>query len=498
VTTEIHKKQVNILMNLVNIVSLLIKQNRVEYKCNKHINVLEGVYMKKATMKLWGMVLVIVMMVSIAGCAKDTPTAPATEEKKVETKTEATTEATTEEKKEEAVVVEEKEPIEIEFWNISVSGDDVVNAAVQNAIKTIESERPYIKINMSGAEGDAYKTKIRTAVSANEMPDIFYTWLPGYSQGFVDSGSLLKMDDYLSQDAKDNMNMSAIQSGNGTYGGIYALPVEVKMGVLYCNEKLFSDNNIKMPDTYEELLEAVAAFEAIGMRGIIAPGVRSWPIMMLYNILAIKTVGAEAATLALKKETSFDQPGFLEAANKLKELVDANAFVDGAIGLDNPEANAEFVNGNIPMYFMGSWAVPSFANPDSPVSEHLVAKPFPGLGNAFENHILGGAGDGYVVSNNSMHKEDAVWVVERFTKLLGEGQTVLFPVWNIEKDFSQMAPVYGQLQEIYNTGEGFVGFWDTFLEGDDAQTHKNLVLELFAGVKTPEEFIAGMIDISNK
>ncbi len=36
------------------------------------------------------------------------------------------------------------------------------------------------------------------------------------------------------------------------------------------------------------------------------------------------------------------------------------------------------------------------------------------------------------------------------------------------------------------------------MNGDDAQTHKNLVLELFAEVKTPEEFMEGMKAISDK
>lgn len=449
--------------------------------------------MKKVTTKLWGIILVFVMVVSIAGCGSDTATETKTEEKKTEeTKTDSKDDSKTE------AAVEEKEMIEIELWNIATSGDDILNAAIEDAISTIESERPDIKINLSSSDGDAYKTKIKTAVAANEMPDIFYTWLPGYSQGFVDSGSVLKLDDYLSQDAKDNMNMSAVQSGNGTYNGIYALPVEVKMGVLYCNTKLFEEHGVKVPDTFEELVEAGKAFNEVGIEAVISPGKRVWPIMWLYDILAVQTVGAEGSISALKKDTSFDQQGFEDAALKLRELVDANVFSAGAVGLDNPEANAEFENGNAPMYFMGSWAAASFSDAGKPVADGLIAKKFPGLGNGFDNDMLGGTGDGYMVSNSSEHKEEAVWVVERFTKLLCESDITLFPVWNVEKDFSDKPQVFTDLQNIYNDAEGFVIWWDTYMNGDDAQTHKNLALELFAGVKTVEEYMDGMTGISAK
>ncbi len=61
-----------------------------------------------------------------------------------------------------------------------------------------------------------------------------------------------------------------------------------------------------------------------------------------------------------------------------------------------------------------------------------------------------------------------------------------------------MAPVFTDLYDLYSDSEGFVIWWDTYMDGDDAQTHKNLALELFAGVKTPEEYMEGMTAISNK
>ncbi len=69
---------------------------------------------------------------------------------------------------------------------------------------------------------------------------------------------------------------------------------------------------------------------------------------------------------------------------------------------------------------MGSWAAPAFSDPKNPVADSLVVKRFPGVGNGHDKDMLGGTGDGYMVSSGTEHKEEAVWVVERFTKLLCE------------------------------------------------------------------------------
>lgn len=397
---------------------------------------------------------------------------------------------------EEALVVE-SEVITLEFWDLANEGDVQVNEAALRAITTIENEYPNIRINLTSTDGNEYKTKIKAAVAANKTPDIFYTWLPGFSQEFVEGGTVLKLDEYLSEDTYNNIDMSILESGNASYDGIYALSTDVKMGVLYCNTALFDEYNIKIPETYEELLIVVDQFNEVGINALLVPGKRFWPVMWLYDIMAVKSVGAEESIKALNKKASFGQDAYLEVANNIKELADKNAFLEGSVGLDNIEANQMFLEGESPMYFAGSWFAINIANSDLAIKDHVVVKNFPGFNNEFDNHMLGGNGVGYMVSNNSEHKEEAVLVLERFTKLMAENDFVLFSAWNVEKDFSNMDPIFSQMNTIYNEADGFVIWWDTYMNSMDAQKHKTLTLQLFAGVITPEDFIEGMKEISD-
>ena len=386
----------------------------------------------------------------------------------------------------------EPEKITLNFWSVMVPNDDATNAIVRNTQETIALENPDIKINFLNRDGDVYKAQLKAAIAAGETPDIFYTWLPGYAVDFVESGVVMKLNDHLSAEAKTHLNMKAVHSGNSAFDGIYALPIEVKMGVLYCNKQLFEQFSIKIPDTYEELLLAVDQFNAVGIQPILAPGKRVWPLMWLYDILAVKAMGSDDTIRALRKEASFNQPGFLTAASQLRELVDRGAFGQESLLLDNNDANDRFFQGANPMYFMGSWLAAAVADSSQAVAEHVTVRRFPVLGNEFDNHMLGGTGDGYMIAASSQHQHQALRILERYIQLMSESDAVLFPVWDVAKDYSNMPPIFVEINELYQRAEGFVIWWDTYLNSADAQTHKDLVTKLFAGYLSPEQYIEQM------
>ena len=55
---------------------------------------------------------------------------------------------------------------------------------------------------------------------------------------------------------------------------------------------------------------------------------------MYYDLLALREVGPEKVADAAAKRTDYSDPGFLEAARKLRQLVDMGAFTaDSATAL---------------------------------------------------------------------------------------------------------------------------------------------------------------------
>ena len=61
-------------------------------------------------------------------------------------------------------------------------------------------------------------------------------------------------------------------------------------------------------------------------------GNEPWTIAMYYDLLALREVGPEKVADAAAKRTDYNDPGFLEAARKLRQLVD----MGGVYGLTRP------------------------------------------------------------------------------------------------------------------------------------------------------------------
>ncbi|MCK5130303.1 MAG: extracellular solute-binding protein, partial [Clostridiales bacterium] len=435
--------------------------------------------MRKQTVKWLGIFLVLVLVLGLVACNG------------TDTKDEQSTKV--EETKKDEVVKEEatekpQEPITLTMWDDAASEENA--RVIAPIIEKWNAENPNTQIVRDAVDVESYKMKLKTAVAAGEAPDIFFSWGAGFSQPFVEAGKVLALDDYLSDEIRANLKGGVL--ANTIYDGkIYALPYNAWYGVLYCNTELFEANNLELPTTYDELLAVSKAFRAAGI-GPIGVGVsEGWTAMFYQNILAVGAVGADETNAILAGNGRYDTDEMLLAATRLKELVDAEAFIDGYMGLNYDEFMASFKQGEIPMVYQGSWEAGEMVMEEYPVNGKVVPIKFPSENNAY----LGGCIDIYMVSADTEYKEEAVRAVEYIAQNMSSGSLAAgigLPVYKGELDESSIDAVTKEILNLTSDADGLVLAWDTFLTPDDAQLHLDLCQELFAGVKTPAEFVAGM------
>lgn len=65
------------------------------------------------------------------------------------------------------------------FWSIATESDNM-HSSYLKAIEEWESNHEGYKIKFETFENQAYKTKIKSAVAANELPDLFFTFGGGF------------------------------------------------------------------------------------------------------------------------------------------------------------------------------------------------------------------------------------------------------------------------------------------------------------------------------
>ncbi len=289
-------------------------------------------------------------------------------------------------------------------------------------------------------------------------------------------------------------------ANNFTYdGGLYGLPfISWVGGVLYCNEEMFADAGVDVPATMDDLYTAIEAFNGKGIVPITVGGAKdAWNAMFFQNVATVRTAGTELSTEALKKNESYSQQEFVDGAQIVVDLVAANAFDPSALAFTYDEAKIAFLNAQSPMMFMGSWLAGEIQNPElSSVANKVTAVNFPSVdGGAYNNEFLGGAIDGLMVSENSENKEVAAefvaYITERMSResfLQGAG----IPVWDIDVEGEEVDPLVKEILDLASGSEGYIVAWDTFLSGADVTTHLSLVQEVFAEMKTAQEFADGM------
>lgn len=384
--------------------------------------------------------------------------------------------------------------VTLTFWNIATT--DPGKTAVNNVVDEWNKKNPDIHIVTSVSENNAYKTKIKAAVAAGDAPDIIYSWAGGFTKPFVDSGKILALDSYLNDGTKDKMLSGALT--NVTYNGkVYGLTYNQQAGALYVNKDMFDKNSLKVPTTFDELLTAVKTFRAKGITPMAVGEKDEWPGMWYYDMIALRTAGSKLSLDALNKKTSFDNPAFVNAAEKLQELVKAQAFDPGALSITRDDSIVQLTQGKIPMYFGGNFDAGTIDA--SAMKGKIIAVKFPSIsgGSDETTDYLGGGADCLLVNANTKDKTAAVKAV----KFLAQNLSSQFylsgaglPEWKYDSvDQSKIDPLSKQIMSDIVTGsKASVPAWDLYLEGADAQNHQDLVAKVFGKQITPEDFAKEM------
>lgn len=118
------------------------------------------------------------------------------------------------------------EDVTLTMWSIAIESDAFYEA-YPKAIADFEAAHPGVKIKMETFENESYKTKLKSAVAAKELPDVFFTWAGGFLADFVASGATLCLDDYY-ETYSDQISKAAL--ANDYYDGkLYGLLIMLQM-----------------------------------------------------------------------------------------------------------------------------------------------------------------------------------------------------------------------------------------------------------------------------
>ena len=344
------------------------------------------------------------------------------------------------------------EKTQLTLWSIAVEGD-ANRAAYLAAIEEFNKTNEDYELVMEATENEAYKTKIKAAMSAGEdLPDIFFTWSMSFLGDFVDAGRVYNLDGILPEYKEE---LTDTMLANTTYNGEhYGVPLTMNVVTLFANMDLIKSVGYDaVPETFEGLMELCAKLKEAGIVPFGVAGKENWCL------------------------SEYTEPLLVAAA------------------LGNEEVKQNFIAGKTAFYQNGSWNCGDIAKA---ANFEVAALAFPTVAEGADLYqFVGGPNDTLAVTATAKDPElcakiafDLGRIIAREGNLNGAG----LPAWAVNYDTSSCNKLSNQVADMLGKSTGLVLFGDNFLSADAANTYLDFIAQLFAGDIDAQGFADGLAE----
>ncbi|MCR5073861.1 MAG: extracellular solute-binding protein [Clostridiales bacterium] len=381
----------------------------------------------------------------------------------------------------------------ITMWCIATESD-ANRPAYEQAIENLKTTHPDVDFQWEATENEAYKTKIKAAVSANEMPDIFFTWAGAFLGDFVSAGRVYCLDEAYKPFASE---LPEAMLANGTYnGGHYAVPLTMNVVTLFANMDLLAQAGYtEIPGTYDELMACCDALVAKGIIPFGCSGKEPWCVTEYVEPMIEKAIGAEELSKIFAGQSTWNNPDIADAVNKFQEMINKGYFDPDGIALGNDEVKANFLAGKYAFYQNGSW---NCGEADAALGDKVKVTEFPVInpGKATLGQLIGGPSDSLAVAASSSDPALAAQIAfELGRDICFVGYTVAgsgLPAWSLDYSKATINAATAGVADMAAKATGYVLFGDTAMPADRAGTYLDYIGQVYGCAINGEQFVEGL------
>ena len=424
--------------------------------------------------KILAIALAAVMVFSVAACGETASTSvePAKTVESTEPAASAEAEPAT-------PAVTADETVNLTMWCIATEADSNRHS-YEAAIADVTAKYPNINFEWEATENEAYKTKIKTAVAANDMPDIFFTWSCAFLGDFVKQDRVYCLDNEVQKWASE---LPEVMLGNTTYDGKhYGVPLTMNIVGLFANMDLLAQVGYdEVPGTYDEFIACCDALNAAGIRPFGCAGKETWCVTEYLESVIEKSVGADTLNDIFLGRASWDNADVAAAVDRFQGLVNNGYFDPEGIALSNDEVKSNFMAGKTAFYMNGTWNCADFAKQEG---LNVKVSEFPVIDSSKSQlgQLIGGPSDTLAVAASSPNASLAA----EFTLELGREichygylDGCGLPAWTPYYDTSSVNALTNAVSEICANASAYVLFGDTAMPADEAAIYLEAVSKVY-------------------
>lgn len=285
---------------------------------------------------------------------------------------------------------------------------------LDKVVADFEAANPKIKIDMQSIANDPYKEKIKIILGTEEAPDVFFTWSGEFMYRFVRENKIFDLTQALSTDGWKDSLMDAQVKPFTLDDKTYGIPYRVEGKVFFYNTKIFQENGLQVPKTWDEFLTVCKTLKSKGITPIAYGNQAPWASAHYIGTLNQKVVAEDVRVKDYAAKTGeFTDPGYLEALKKYQELIPY--FNANSNALSHQQARQNWINGDAAMMYLETAEIGEVQDIQAADFQWDMFK-FPDItdGKGDQNKLTG-APEGFVISANTKHPEEAIAFLKYLT-----------------------------------------------------------------------------------
>lgn len=328
--------------------------------------------------------------------------------------------------------------------------------------KLIKEKYPNITLEVTKLPDEQYYTALKTKLASGECPDLILVQ-PKYAGSnsvieLAKAGYLLDLSDLSFLDKAGDAAKEAFSYDGKVYGVAQGVSI---LGTYY-NKKMFEENNLSVPETWDEFLNCCETLKNAGIQPIVMGDKDAYVMQFgLYQIAANEVYPNNAGfdDQLRTGETTFNDEGTWDKVLEMYyELYEKGYVIDSSLGLGAAQAIQMFVDGEAAMTFDGSFNAAALLA-DGKVEFERGYFPLPAENG--ETYASMAPGGGPAVYAGSKHPEEAKAVLEywfdgespAYQAFADTGNVIITYGYGADKN----DPMFDEFLKLY--GEGKAWYW---------------------------------------
>ncbi len=294
-------------------------------------------------------------------------------------------------------------------------GDDATGNYYISMVEKFNEMDNGITVEMTNISTESdYLDKLSTDFASGDAPNLFLEYGGARCLDYLESGTLLNIQPYLDEDPEWSEGFldywePCIYEG---YEGTYGVPWGAYQVVLYYNKAILEENNVEVPTTWDELMEACATLKGNGVQPFQVGEKDIYRFGHLHTVLSLKTFGPEIGAKLGTREITYDSKEMIQIYDMIKGMVDKGYLGDNLLSTDSGQEDTLFEEGKAAFQYNGSWGAANMQDSDLFANEEIGVTTFPIVNEEYAHVEMGGASDAYFISKlNATEEEIAASVV---------------------------------------------------------------------------------------